>query len=97
MTKLELINKVVEDGGLNRAKAGETVETIIRLVKETLSRGEPVILRKFWSFEVKSKKKRIGRNPKTGQGADIAPRKVVSFKSGKYFRQAVNVNASLND
>lgn len=97
MTKTELIHKLVEESGLGKSKAGEAVETVITLVKETLSRGEPVILRKFGSFQVKSKKRRLGRNPKTGKEADISPRKVVSFKAGKYFRQAVNTNTSLND
>ncbi|MBI2880467.1 MAG: HU family DNA-binding protein, partial [Candidatus Tectomicrobia bacterium] len=33
---------------------------------------------------------RVGRNPKTGEEAPIAARKVVRFKSGKHFREAVN-------
>jgi len=32
----------------------------------------------------------MGRNPKTGEEAEISARKVVRFKSGKHFKQAVN-------
>ncbi len=92
MTKTEIVNRVVEQSGLNKTTAVETVETIIDLLKDTLQTGESVILRKFGSFNVRTKKPRIGRNPKTGEEADISSRKVVSFKSGKYLRQAVNIN-----
>ncbi len=90
MTKIEIINKVAEDTGLTKVKAEEAVETIISAVKETLRQGEPVILRRFGSFRVRSKSDRVGRNPKTGEEAPIAARKVVRFKSGKHFREAVN-------
>ncbi|MBI4595839.1 MAG: integration host factor subunit alpha [Candidatus Tectomicrobia bacterium] len=94
MTKTEIINRVIEKSGLNKSKAGEAVETIITLLKDTLGKGEPIILRKFGSFNVRTKKSRIGRNPKTGQEADISPRKVVSFKSGKYLRHVVNIDST---
>jgi nucleoid DNA-binding protein len=66
------------------------VETVIELIKESLGHGEPVILRRFGTFQVRSKTKRIGRNPKTGEEAEISARKVVRFKSGKFFKQAVD-------
>jgi nucleoid DNA-binding protein len=75
-------------------RSGEAVETIINIVKATLKNGEPVILRRFGSFRVRSKSDRIGRNPKTGEEAPIPARKVVRFKSGKHFREAVNGDQS---
>jgi nucleoid DNA-binding protein len=90
MTKQDIINHVSSQANLSRAKAEEAVETVIRLIKESLSEGETVILRRFGSFQVKEKNKRVGRNPKTGEEAEITARKVVRFKSGKYFKQTVN-------
>lgn len=90
MTKIEIINRVAEDTGLTKVKAEDAVETIISVVKETLRSREPVILRRFGSFRVRTKSDRVGRNPKTGEEAPIAARKVVRFKSGKHFREAVN-------
>ncbi len=90
MTKVEIINRVAEETGLSKVRAEEAVETIIETIKQTLQRGEPVILRRFGTFQVRGKNARIGRNPKTGEEAPIHPRKVVRFKSGKYFREAVN-------
>jgi nucleoid DNA-binding protein len=97
MTKLEIINEVSEKIGLPRNISEKAVEAIIGLIKETLQKGEPVILRKFGSFHVKDKKERIGRNPKTGEEATISARRVVRFKSGKYFKQIVDAGHSSQD
>ncbi len=90
MTKIDIINLVAEDTGLSKVKAEEAVEAIIATIKETLQEGEAVILRRFGSFQVRSKNARIGRNPKTGEEAPISARKVVRFKSGKHFKEAMN-------
>lgn len=90
MTKLDIINKVSEQTGLSRQEADKAVETIMMLIKDTLTKGDSVILRKFGSFQIRGKNSRMGRNPKTGQDAEISARKVVRFKAGKYFKLAVN-------
>ena len=92
MTKQDIINQVCNKASLSRAKAEEAVETVIDLIKESLKVGEPVILRRFGTFQIREKSKRMGRNPKTGEEAEISARKVVRFKSGKHFKQAVNDN-----
>ena len=64
MTKQDIINQVSSRASLSRAKAEEAVETVIELIKESLGHGEPVILRRFGTFQVRAKSKRVGRNPK---------------------------------
>ncbi|MFQ5559334.1 MAG: HU family DNA-binding protein [Nitrospinota bacterium] len=90
MTKLDLINKVVEDTGMPKNQAEDSVELLIEKIKETLEKGESVILRKFGAFSVHKKNARVGRNPKTGEDAEISARSVVRFKAGKHFKEAVN-------
>ena len=90
MTKQDIINQVCDNADLPRSKAEEAVETVIGLIKDALGDGEAVILRRFGTFQVLAKSKRVGRNPKTGEEAEISARKVVRFKSGKHFKQAVN-------
>ena len=65
-------------------------EIILKEIKRTLRRGERVELRGFGVFSTKIQKARISRNPKTGEEAEISARKVVRFKSGKFFKQAVD-------
>lgn len=90
MTKIDIVGKISEQAGLQKPEAETAVETIITLVKETLGSGGNVILRRFGSFQVRQKRERMGRNPKTGEEASITARKVVRFKAGKYFKAAVN-------
>ncbi len=90
LTKIDIINLVSDDTGLSKVKAEEAVETIIHTIKESLQSGDSVILRRFGSFQVREKNARVGRNPKTGQEAPISARRVVRFKAGKHFKDAVN-------
>ena len=49
-------------------------------ISDSLDRNEAVKLRAFGAFNVRSKRERVGRNPKTGVEAPIRPRRVVTFK-----------------
>jgi nucleoid DNA-binding protein len=90
MRKIELARRIAEDTGLTNAKAEEVVDAILDEIKTRLSAGEPVILRRFGSFNVRVKGARVGRNPKTGEAAAISARRVVRFKSGKRLRASVH-------
>ncbi len=57
--------------GLSRAEASEICEAVINEICEALARGEPVQLRGFGSFNIRTKRGRIGRNPRTGVEAPI--------------------------
>ena len=90
MTKIDIINRVAERTGLPKQDAETAIETIIHLIKGSLANDQQVILRRFGSFQTRAKNPRMGRNPKTGEEAEISARTVVRFKAGKHFKQAVN-------
>ena len=52
MTKQDIINQVCDSADLPRSKAEEAVETVIGLIKNALGAGDPVILRRFGTFQV---------------------------------------------
>jgi nucleoid DNA-binding protein len=89
MRKADLVAAVAEELDLTYVKAEEVVNEILDTIKETLAQDESVILRRFGSFEVREKHARDGRNPKTGEPAEIAARRVVRFKAGNHFKAAV--------
>jgi nucleoid DNA-binding protein len=66
MRKAEIVHRIVEATGLTQVKAEAAVEALLNEIKTTLQEGESVILRRFGSSEVRAKRARIGRNPKTG-------------------------------
>lgn len=90
MRKVEIINRIADETGLTKAQAEKAVNAILEEIKDGLQRGEPVILRRFGSFQVREKRARTGRNPNTGEEAGIPARRVVRFKSGEHFRESVN-------
>jgi integration host factor subunit alpha len=65
------------------------LETVLGLIEAKLVAGETVKLARFGNFTVRSKRERVGRNPKTGVEASIAPRRVVTFKPSQLLRERV--------
>ncbi len=83
MIKADLVNRVVEISDVPRVKAALAVETIFESIKTALSEGKRIEFRGFGVFQVRDRKRGIGRNPKTGVEVAIAPGKTVRFKPGK--------------
>ena len=82
MTKKDIIMKVSDDTGLKQVKVKEVVQRTFDIIIENLRRGDKVELRNFGIFKVKTRKGRLGRNPRTGDSVPIPDKKVVSFKPG---------------
>ena len=87
MRKVEIVNRIADETGLTKVKAEEAVDTILEQVKDVLRQGESVILRRFGSFQVREKRARLGRNPKTGEEAGIPARRVVRLSPGNILRR----------
>lgn len=83
MIKADIITRVSEESDVPRSKAAQAVDTIIDAMKDALSSGKRIELRGFGVFQVRDRKKGVGRNPKTGVEVAITPGKTVRFKPGK--------------
>ncbi|MDD3594760.1 MAG: integration host factor subunit alpha [Candidatus Gastranaerophilales bacterium] len=77
-------------GRLSRAAARDILEMFFEEIFEALERGESVLLYSFGSFDVRSKRARPGRNPKTGAEATIVARKVVRFRPSRTLIARIN-------
>lgn len=86
MIKADIVNRVAERSEVPRVKAALAVDTIIEAMKTALTHGKRIELRGFGVFNVRNRKRGIGRNPKTGVEVAIAPGKTVRFKPGKELR-----------
>ena len=77
--------------------AGRDVEVIVNTIfdsmTEALRKQDRIEIRGFGSFEVRVRKPRIGRNPKTGMAVEVGERYVPFFKVGKELRERVNRGA----
>ena len=84
--KADLVNRVVADADIPRVTAAQAVDAILDGMKTALARGKRIELRGFGVFQVRARKKGMGRNPRTGDEVPIAPGKTVRFKPGKELR-----------
>lgn len=86
MIKADIVDRIVEHTDLPRGQATATVDTILITMRDALGRGQRIELRGFGVFQVKDRKRGIGRNPRTGIEVPIKPGKTVRFKPGKFLR-----------
>lgn len=90
-TRADLLDAIYEScRTLSRAQARDIFEMALEEISDALVRGETVKLRSFGLFAVRSKRERIGRNPRTGIEVPIKPRRVLTFKASPVLVAAVN-------
>ena len=90
LTRAELTEAVHEEVGLTRQDCGGLVERTLDLVAEALENGETVKLSGFGVFQVRAKRARMGRNPKTGQEVPLLPRRVLVFRASNVLKSLIN-------
>ena len=91
MTKNDLIKKLQKELKTYSLKdVTYAVNIIFDSMVDAIKRGERIELRGFGSFEVRERKPRMGRNPKSGAQVKLQERKVPFFKTGKELRIMVN-------
>lgn len=90
VTRAYLADVIYREIGLSVAESSELVDSLFEEIIEALEKEEVVKLSSFGSFQIRSKKERIGRNPKTKKEASILPRKVVSFYASNLVKKRIN-------
>jgi nucleoid DNA-binding protein len=86
VTKAEFTERVANRLGIRRKEAATVVEAVLAEIADSLAEGEKVQLIPFGSFQVKERKGRDGRNPRTGEKIHIEDRRVTVFTAGKALR-----------
>jgi len=89
MTKADLVEVIFEKVGLSKKEAQNIVEIIFDTIKESFVEGESVKISGFGTFNVRQKRSRRGRNPKTGEELEITPRKVLTFRASNQMKSAI--------
>ena len=90
LTKVQIVESIHNQIGFTQKRSSELVETLLEIIKNTLTSGEDVLISGFGKFCVKEKKERKGRNPATGDAMMLAPRKIVRFKCSGKLRDRIN-------
>src|SRR5215813_12362791 len=89
VTKKEIVKTISEKLGMTQLKTKEIVQQTFDAIVETLLEERRIELRNFGVFEVKRRKPRKARNPRTGERVDVEAKNVVTFKPGKEMEERV--------
>ena len=93
LTKADMAEKLFEELGLNKREAKDMVEMFFEEIRLALEQGRQVKLSGFGNFDLREKKQRPGRNPKTGEEIPISARRVVTFRPGQKLKARVEAYA----
>ncbi len=93
LTKADMAERLFEELGLNKREAKEMVELFFEKTRLSLEDGAQVKLSGFGNFDLREKKQRPGRNPKTGEEIPITARRVVTFRPGQKLKARVEAYA----
>lgn len=93
LTKAEMAEYLFDELGLNKREAKDMVEMFFEKIRAALEQGEQVKLSGFGNFDLREKRQRPGRNPKTGEEIPITARRVVTFRPGQKLKSRVEAYA----
>ena len=90
LTKKDLVNLIYMQVGFSKQIAENLIEEFFSLITLNLEKEGKIKITKFGTFTVRTKKSRMGRNPKTKEIKEISERNVILFKPSKEFEKLVN-------
>jgi integration host factor subunit alpha len=94
LTRADLCEAVHDEVGLSRQDCAGLVERTLELIVQALEEGRQVKLSGFGVFQVRAKRARMGRNPKTGEPAAIDPRRVIGFRASQVMKARIDAALS---
>jgi nucleoid DNA-binding protein len=97
VTKKEMAKAIAEETGLTQHQVQGIVQRVFDGITETLVREGRVELRNFGVFEVRERKPRKARNPRTGERVKVPAKLVVTFKPGREMGERVGRLKALPD
>ena len=86
MNKKQITHKISKDAGITALQAEKAYHSMLMGMTEALAKGERVTFSGFGSFEIKNRKVRQGRNPKTGEKLRIPDKKRIKFNPSRILK-----------
>lgn len=90
MNKAKLVELVAAKTKTTKAQSEMILDATLKVIQETLKKGDEVKLVGFGTFSKSARKSRQGRNPKTGETVKIPSAYVPRFKPGKDLKDSLN-------
>ena len=90
LTKEKIIDTIYNQVGLSKNQSRRVIESLLEIIKQTLTKNENLLISGFGKFIVKDKAARKGRNPQTKEDLKLRARKVVVFRTSGVLRKKIN-------
>ncbi len=92
MTKADLVELVAERTGFTKTDVHVICDTLLDVIKEVMSDGHNIEIRRFGTFKLKIRRPRMARNPRTGEPVPIEERVIPVFKPSNEFKGIIAVS-----
>ena len=92
LTKKGIVNSLYMQIGFSKKISENLLEDILNNIAESLIKNKKIKINNFGTFSLRTKKSRVGRNPKTKEKKIISKRNVILFKPSKDFKIHINKN-----
>ena len=89
LTRDDLAEVVRKEVGFSKLESRQLVDLVLERVVQALELGEDVKLNNFGVFEIRQKRERVGRNPRTGATATISPRRTITFRASSKMKSKI--------
>jgi integration host factor subunit alpha len=90
LTKEKITDGIYDQVGLSRGQSRRALQSLLQIIKQTLERGDDLLISGFGKFVVKNKAARRGRNPQTKEDLKLKARRVVVFRTSGVLRRKIN-------
>ena len=97
MTKKDMAKAIADEMSLTHLQAAQLIQRVFDGILETLVNEGRLELRNFGVFEVKKRKPRTARNPRTGETVEVPAKRVVTFKPGRKMEYLAGLLSSPDD
>ena len=89
MTKADLVKDISGDTGIIRKDVAVVVDAFLNAIKDKLKNGKHIEIRHFGTFNLKVRKPRTGRNPRTNDKVPVPERVVPTFKFSRELKLSI--------
>ncbi len=96
MTKKEIVKQISDRSNLTQLRTKQIVQWTFDALIEALETDGRIELRNFGVFEVKVRKARVARNPKTDEEVHVPEKRVVTFQPGKVMEERVSKSKAVS-
>ena len=89
MTKADLVKIIANDTGIIRKDVSVIIDCFFATTKDCLKTDNHIEIRGFGTFKLKTRKPRMGRNPRTDKKIPVPERVVPTFKFSREFKNEI--------